>query len=134
MDSEIAKYIRIAKNIRNNCFGYKRFQITTFANPPPGALPLDRTVGNRVFQVIAVDYAGPLCYRIFPTKEGKAYILLFPSSLARAIHLQPLKEETANKFIRSLKLLIVRRGLPRTIYSDNAKTYTAAFNADLHLH
>ena len=62
----------LAKKIRSNCFGCKIFQITAFANPSSGARPLDRTVGNRAFQVFGVDYAGPLYYRIFPTKEGKA--------------------------------------------------------------
>ena len=65
----------------------KRFQITASANLPPGALPLDRTVGNRALQVIGVDYAGPLHCRISPTKEGKTYILLSSCSLTRAIHL-----------------------------------------------
>ena len=46
---EVGKIIGgLAKKIRSNCFGCKRFQITAFANPPPGALPLDRTVGNIV--------------------------------------------------------------------------------------
>ena len=75
----------LAKKIRSNCFGCIRFQITGFANPPPGSLPLDRTVANRAFQVIRVDYAGQLCYRISPIKEGKTCILLFSCSLTGAI-------------------------------------------------
>lgn len=91
-----------------------------------GAVPLERTVGKRAFQVIGVDYADPLYYRISPTKEGKAYILLFSCNLTRALHLQPLKEQTTNEFIRSRKPLIARRGRPQTIYSDNTKTFIAA--------
>ena len=68
----IPKLWGLAKKIRNNCFGCKRFQITAFANPPLGALLLNRTFGNRAFQVIGVDYARPLYYRISQTKEGKA--------------------------------------------------------------
>ena len=75
----------LPKKIRSNCFGCIRFQITAFANPPPGSLPLDRTVANRAFQVIRVDYAGPLCYRISPIKERKTCILLFLCNLTRAI-------------------------------------------------
>ena len=42
------------------------------------------------------------------------------------MHLQLLKEQTTNEFIRLLKLLIARCGRPQTIYySDNAKTFTA---------
>ena len=46
--------------------------------------------------------------------------------MTKPIHLQPLKEQTSNEFIRSLKLFIARRGLPQTIDSDHAKTFTAA--------
>ena len=87
---------------------------------------IDRIVGNRAFQVIGVDYADPLNYRTSPTKEGKTYVLLFSCSLTIAIHLQPLKEQTTNELIRLLKLLIARHGCPQIIYSDNAKTFTAA--------
>ena len=110
----IPKLGGLGKKIKSNCFSCKIFQITASANPPPGALPLDRTVGNRAFQVIGVDYAGPLYYRISPTKKGKADILLFSCSLTRAIHLQLLKEQTTNEIIRSLKILIAR-GFPRYI-------------------
>ena len=67
---------------------------------------------------MGIDYAGPL---FSPTKEGKAYILLLSRSLIWVIHLQPLKDQTTNEFIRSLKHLIARRDRPQTIYSDNAK-------------
>ena len=77
----IPKLRGLAKKIRSNCFGCKRFQITAFANSPPGALSSDRTVGNGVFQVTGVDYDGPLYYRISPTKEGKTFTLLFSCSL-----------------------------------------------------
>ena len=51
---------------------------------------------------------------------------MFSCSLTRAIHLQPLKEQTTKEFTRSLKLLIARHIRPQTIYPDNAKTFTAA--------
>ena len=54
--------------------------------------------------------------------EKKAYILLFTCSLARAIHLELLPDQTTDGFIRALKILIARRGCPEAIYSENAKT------------
>ena len=53
----IPKLQALAKKIKSNCFDCKRFRITPFTNPPLGTLPLDRTVGNRAFQVI-----GGLCW------------------------------------------------------------------------
>ena len=86
----IPKLRCLVKKIRKDCHGCKRFQVTAFADPPPGNLPLDRTVGSRAFQVIGVDYAGPLYYKVGPNKERKAYVLLFACSLSRAVHLQAL--------------------------------------------
>ena len=115
----IPKLRSLVKKVRKNCYGCKRFQVTALAKPPPGNLPLDRTVGSRAFQVVGVDYAGPLYFKVSQNKEAKAYILLFSCSLTRAIHLQALQDLSTDEFIRLLKLFIARRGRPERIYSDN---------------
>ena len=104
----------------------KRFQVTAYHNPPVGNLPLDRTVGSTPFEVLGVDYAGPLIYKINKTKDGKAYILLFACSLTRSIHLELLPDQTTENFIKSFKRFIARRGRPWKVYSDNGKTFVAA--------
>jgi hypothetical protein len=76
------------KKVIASCYGCKRFQITAYHNPLVVNLPLDRTVGSTPFEVLGVDYAGPLIYKINKTKDGKAYILLFACSLTRSIHLE----------------------------------------------
>ena len=59
--------------------------------------------------------------------EGKkVYLLLFTCSLSRAIHLEVLPNQTTQEFIHALKRLIARRGEPKVIYSDYAKTFVAA--------
>ena len=58
---------KLAKQTICACHGCKRFQAKAAANPPPGNLPVDRTQGSRPFQVIGVDYAGPIKYK----KRGK---------------------------------------------------------------
>ena len=65
-------------------------------------------------------------YKISLTKTGKAHILLFACSLTRAIHLELLKDQTTEGFIRSLKRFVARCGRPSRIYSDNAKSFVAA--------
>ena len=55
--------LAIVKRVIKQCYGCKRFQVTAFANPPQGNLPRDRTEGNSPFQVVGVDYAGPIKYR-----------------------------------------------------------------------
>ena len=89
-------------------------------------LPVECTEGSSPFQVIGVDYAGPIVYRMSKRKERKPYILLFACSLSNAIHLELLTDRTTEGFIRCLKKFIARRGWPSTIYSDNGKSFVAA--------
>ena len=96
------------------------------AQPPPGLLPLDRTEGTRPFQVIGVDFAGPIKYVKKRKQEAKSYILLYACSLTRAVYLELLHSLETQEFIQSLKRLIARRGRPTKVYSDNAKTFEAA--------
>ena len=46
-----------------------------------------KTEGSTAYQIIGVDYAGPLRYRKSKGKEEKAYILLYACSLTRGVFL-----------------------------------------------
>ena len=122
----IPRLRKLVKRVIKQCYGCKRFQITAFANPPQGNLPRDRTEGNSPFQVVGVDYAGPIKYRTSKNREGKAYIVLYACSLTRALYLELTKTLETNEFISTLKRLIARKGRPEKIYSDNGKTFVAA--------
>lgn len=71
------------KKVLRNCYGCKRFQAMAYAAPPPGYLPTTRTEAVNPFQVIGVDYASPLRYRISRQREIKGYVLLNACSLTR---------------------------------------------------
>ena len=60
---------RLTKKVIRTCFGCKRFQATAFQNPPPGNLPVERTTGSVPFQVVGVDYAGPISYKDIKKKQ-----------------------------------------------------------------
>ena len=113
---------QLTKRVIKNCYGCKQFQAAAFAHPPTGNVPKDRTEGSIPFQVIEVDYAGPIRYSMGGRKDGKAYIVLFACSLTRALYLELLPSLTT----ASLKRLIARRGRPKKIYSNNGKTFVAA--------
>ena len=117
---------QLTKKVIRGCYGCKKFQVTAFANPPTASLPTNRTEGSVPFEVLGVDFAGPITYKLTPKKEGKAYILLFACSLTRAIHLELLPNQTGEGVIRGLKWFIAGRGRPRKIYSDNGSSFTAA--------
>ena len=85
-----------------------------------------RTEGSTPFEVIGVDFAGPIKYRIRAKTEGKAYLALCACSLTRGLLLEVLPNLATSEFLRSLKRLIARRGRPGKIYSDNGKTFVGA--------
>ena len=124
-DFWIPKLRQLVKRFLRRCNWCKRFGCKPLQSPAPGLLPTDRTEGDLAFHVIGTDYAGPLGY-VERKKQKKAYILLFSCSVSRAIHLELLEDQTAEGFIRALKKFVARRGKPRKIYSDNAKTFKSA--------
>ena len=82
--------------------------------------------GNIPFQVIGVDYAGPILYHSGKSGEGKAYVILYSCSLMRAMYLALLKDMSTEQFIQSFKRLVARKGKPEKVYSDNGKTLISA--------
>ncbi len=122
----IPRLRRLVRKVTKKCNGCKRFQAVALASPPPGKFPSDRTVGSSAFEVIGVDYAGPIPYRSAKNRERKSYILLYTCSLSRAIHLELLPDLTTTEFIHSFKMFIARRGRPKKVYSDNGKTFVGA--------
>ena len=63
---------RLTKRVVKNCHGCRRFQAQVFSSPPQENLPKDRTEQQTPFQVVVVDYAGPLKYQ----KERKGSVCL----------------------------------------------------------
>lgn len=117
---------RLVKRVIKKCTGCKRFQATALAAPPPGLLPRDQTEGTTPFQVMGVDYVGPIKYRISSKREGKAYVILYACSLTRALYLDLARSLETSEFLLSLKGLIARRGRPSKIYLDNSSTFIGA--------
>ena len=122
----IPRLRKLAKRVVRKCHGCKRFQTLAFADPPPGNLPQERTLGSTPFQVVGVDYAGPIKYRKKSSQEGKAYVALYSCSLTRAVYLDLLPNQTLEEFLHSLKRFVARRGRPKKIFSENGKTFVAA--------
>ncbi len=117
---------KLTKKVIKHCYACKRFHVRPFAKPRPGLLPKDRTEGKRPFEVVGIDYAGPIVYKTKRNSEGKAYILLIVCSYTRAVYIELLPDATTENLIPCLKRFIARRGRPTKIYSDNAQTFRCA--------
>ncbi|XP_046856052.1 uncharacterized protein LOC124449145 [Xenia sp. Carnegie-2017] len=119
----IPKLRSLVKKVRKECFGCKRYRATSVPTPPAGKLPEDRTCGETAFEVIGVDFAGPIRYKGKSSKDCKAYLALFLCSLTRAVYLDMMPDLSASTLIPILKRFIARRGRPRKIYSENGGTF-----------
>ena len=122
----IPRLRRLVKRVIKDCHGCKRFHAIAYATPPLANLPKTRTEGSTAYQIIGIDYAGPIRYRKSKGKEGKAYILLYACSLTRGVFLDLMPNMETTECLHSLQRFIARRGRPERIYSDNGSTFTAA--------
>ena len=108
-------------------------------------LPLDRIREAEPFEIVGVDYAGPLyVWEDFlqgpekkKPKKGepskgkkkkklhmrKVHMLLFTCAVTRAVHIELVPDQTAQTFVLALRNLFADRRPSSAIYSDNAKTF-----------
>jgi hypothetical protein len=76
-----------------------------------------------------VDFAGPLYAKSWNNGEKemiKTYVALFTCACSRAVHLELVPNLQAKTFMLCLRRFVSRRGLPRLIVSENAKTFKSA--------
>ena len=104
----IPKLRQLTKRIIRTCHGCWRFHVTAYVPPIPGKLPPDRTNGCRSFQVIGLDFAGPITYKGKKDSLKQAYILLITCSLSRAVHIELVVSQKIEEFIRAFKCFVAR--------------------------
>ncbi|XP_053402917.1 uncharacterized protein LOC128558105 [Mercenaria mercenaria] len=81
----------------------------------------------RAFVHVAVDYAGP-----FVTVQGrgkrreKRYLCLFTCLSTRAVHLEIAFGMDVDSFLNAFYRMVSRRGLPKTMLSDNGSNFVRA--------
>ena len=71
----VPKLRRMVKKTRSDCFGCVKFRSQAYQKPPPGNLPATRTEGSEPFQVLGVDFAGPIRYQSKTRAQKKAYLV-----------------------------------------------------------
>ena len=113
------------KDILRRCVICKKFQGRALLPPMSPDLPYYRVdYMMSPFNTTGLDFAGPLYIRDSSSK-AKVYILLFTCSSSRAIHLELVQELSSASFINAFRRFGARRGYPRIVVHDNAKTFTA---------
>ena len=113
------------KRVTGACVVCKRWNSNACTKPQPAALPEFRVTRAAPFENSGVDFAGPLFAKA-QNGTDKVYIALFTCCVTRAVHLELVQDLSAATFLRCLRWFTSRRGTPRIIVSDNAKTFKAA--------
>ena len=120
------------QTVRKELFGRnicRRFQGRSYPVPESPDLPEFRVRDVHAFSCVGVDFAGPLFVKSKVKDDpemAKVYIALFTCATSRAVHLELVPSLDAPTFLLCLGRFIGRRGLPKLIVSDNAKTFQAS--------
>lgn len=92
-----------------------------FKLPGMPDLPTERVRLSLLFAFVGLDYFGPL-FVGNGTKE-KRWVCLFTCLTIRAIHLEVVKDLSAEECLLAIRRLVAVRGLPILIVSDNASQF-----------
>ncbi|XP_064470081.1 uncharacterized protein LOC135384827 [Ornithodoros turicata] len=117
---------QVVRKVLHRCLVCRRERARA-CSEPTAPLPRDRVLPSPPFETVGTDYAGPLHFRSPEGDEaGRCYLLIFTCAITRAVHLELTKSMTAHDFLQAFQKFISRRGLPRTVYSDNFRTFKRA--------
>ena len=114
------------KKLIRPCGTCRRIQGHSYGEPIKAQLPEFRSQEGHAFMSVGIDFPGPLYVKTSSNPARKVYIALFTCSTSSAVHLEIVPDLTADSFLLCLRRFIGRRGIPRLIVSDNAKTFKAA--------
>jgi len=102
-----------------------------------GELPSTRVQSSRPFLITGVDYAAPISLRLGPPHSKtitKVYIVIFVCFVTKIVHIEVVTSLSTEEFLAALRILIARRGRPRTICSDNGTKFQGIANELLALY
>ncbi|KAK7575924.1 hypothetical protein V9T40_012210 [Parthenolecanium corni] len=121
---------QLVKKVIHNCVFCARMRGESLTQLM-GDLPPERTTVSHPFAFVGIDFAGPFnirCTNHRSQKHLKYYAAFFVCFSTRAVHLEHVSDLSTNTFIAALQRFSARRGIPHTIWSDNATNFVGAKN------
>ncbi|XP_048002611.1 uncharacterized protein LOC125239152 [Leguminivora glycinivorella] len=109
----------VVERVLRKCTQCVKYGGGPYPLPPTPALPAERANYSTPFTYTGIDYFGPV---FIDTENGqqKRWVCLMTCLAVRAIHLEVIKNLTADECIMALRRFISTRGIPLAIVSDNA--------------
>ncbi len=111
------------KRILTSCRVCRRYEGGPFPTPEMPPYPKARVAQYAAFTYVGVDYLGPLYVKNGSGEVTKVWICLFTCLTSRAIHLEVIRNMTAEQFMYGLRRFIAKFGKPKRITSDNAPQF-----------
>ena len=122
----VPKGRQAVKSIIGRCVICKRVQGKSCKYPGPPPLPACRTVLDKPFSRIGVDYSGPLMLTgNVDDTPVKVYIALFTCTATRGVHLDIAEDMTAVTFLLLFRKFCATHSVPSLIISDNGTNFRA---------
>ena len=120
----ILKGRSLVKFVLGKCITCNRFNARSGASGVLPPLPPFRTKLQKPFHCTGIDYTG--AFNILEvSNRSKVYILIFTCMVTRAVHLELVRSMETSDFILAFLRFCNRYGIPKEVYSDNAKTFIA---------
>ena len=118
----------VVQKLIHGCITCWRLEALAYMATRPPLLPPFRVSEAPAFTYVEVDFAGPLYVKRVgsKTEDNKVWICLFTCCVTWAIHLDLVPDLTTGAFLRCFKRFVARRGVPKTMVSDNGKTFKSA--------
>ncbi|VDM55653.1 unnamed protein product [Angiostrongylus costaricensis] len=113
---------KIAKKVITQCVPCQKMNSLPYKYPPMIDLPERRVGRSRPFEHVGVDYFRSLTTR---NSEGttKVYGVIITCATIRLLQLELVHNVKTNGFLLALRRFFARRGVPKTITSDNASNF-----------
>uniref|UniRef100_A0A8R1DNL3 Integrase catalytic domain-containing protein n=1 Tax=Caenorhabditis japonica TaxID=281687 RepID=A0A8R1DNL3_CAEJA len=124
---------QLTRRVINSCTECRKLTGRPFRYPDIPPLPDYRVRKSRPFQNIGLDYFGPLTY-LGTSGPQKCWILICTCLVTRNIHLELVSNNGTLEFMLAMRRFFSRRGTPKTVILDNAKTFKLGekiFNSDI---
>ena len=125
----ILKGTSVVKRVWRLCIICKWVDDIPYKHTIAPSLPNSRVEDASRFTSIGIDVAVLLLIRNNNDGKGvlrKTYICLFTCFTVRAVHLELVEDLNVNTFLMAIRRFRARKGTPKVIISDNAKTFKAA--------
>lgn len=92
-----------------------------FKLPAMPDLPEERVKLSQPFAFTGLDYFGPLL--VDEVNKEKRWVCLFTCLTVRAIHMEVVKDLSAEECVLAIRRFVAVRGLPKLFVSDNASQF-----------